>query len=93
MQLTFIVFDQYLRCAVTIALHALGQIMLNGLLQRPVAKTNHIAVVRVGEETGNALGSAQLQGDIGVGRGTQGEGREGESCEFQHAQILVSVVP
>jgi hypothetical protein len=28
-----------------------------------------------------------------MGGGTQGEGREGECCEFEHAQILFSVVP
>ncbi|MNL27685.1 hypothetical protein D3C87_1492900 [compost metagenome] len=56
--------------------------MLDGLLQRPVAKADHVAVVGIGEETGNTFGIAQLQVDIGMGCGTQGEGREGETCEF-----------
>jgi hypothetical protein len=67
--------------------------MLDGLLKRPVAKADDVAVVGVGEEAGYALGTAQLQVDIGMGCGTQGEGREGKSCKFKHAQILFSVVP
>ena len=53
--------------------------MLHGLLQRPVAKADHVAVVGVGEQPGDALGAAQLQADIRVGSGAQGEGGEGES--------------
>ncbi|MNQ82199.1 hypothetical protein D3C85_972450 [compost metagenome] len=66
--------------------------MLDGLLKRPVAKADHVTVVGVGEETGNAFGSAQLQVDIGVGGGAQGEGCESECREFEHAQILFSVL-
>ncbi|MNP20385.1 hypothetical protein D3C76_1129550 [compost metagenome] len=55
--------------------------MLDGLLQRPVAKADHVAVVGIGEQTFDAFGAAQLQGDIGVGSGAQGKGREGEACE------------
>ncbi|MNR44191.1 hypothetical protein D3C85_1629020 [compost metagenome] len=65
--------------------------MLDGLLERPVAKADHVAVVGVGEEAGNTFGSAQLQIDIGVDGSAQGEGCEGECREFEHAQILFSV--
>ncbi|MNV97833.1 hypothetical protein D3C71_1930050 [compost metagenome] len=66
--------------------------MLDGLLERPVAKADHVAIVGVGEEAGNAFGSAQLQIDIGMGGGAQGEGCEGECRKFEHAQILFSVL-
>jgi len=46
--------------------------MLDGLLQRPVSKADHIAVVGVREQTGDVFSAAQLQFDIGMGSGTQG---------------------
>ncbi|MNG20653.1 hypothetical protein D3C84_1049260 [compost metagenome] len=60
----------------------MGQVMLDGLLKRPVAKADHVAVVGVGKKAGNAFGAAQLEVDIGMGCGTQSESREGKSCKF-----------
>ncbi|MCY1371203.1 hypothetical protein D9M69_583370 [compost metagenome] len=81
-KLIVIGLDQNLRPGVAITLHALGQVMLDGLFKCPVAKADHVAVVGIGEETGNAFGTAQFQGDIGVGSGTQGDGCESQSCKF-----------
>ncbi|MNV77175.1 hypothetical protein D3C71_1705730 [compost metagenome] len=73
----------------------MGQVVLDRLFQRPVAIANHIAVVGVGEQPRDPLGTAQFQLGIGEGGGTQGKGGEGEaqSWEFEHAQILFSVGP
>jgi len=89
-ELIVVVFHQHFGVGVAVALHALAQVMGDGLLQRPVAKADHAAIVGVGEEAGDAFGAAQFQVDIGVGGGAQRERREGEACKFQHAQILFS---
>ncbi|MNE90402.1 hypothetical protein D3C80_1879100 [compost metagenome] len=78
--------------AVAVALHALGQVMLDGLFQGPVAKADDVAVVGVGKETGDAFGAAQLYVNVGgVGGGTEGQGGKRKCGEFGHAQILFSV--
>jgi len=90
-KLIVIGFDPHLCRGVAIALHALAQVVLDGLRQRPVAKAHDAAVVGVGEQTRDAFSAAQFQIDIGMGGGTQGEGREGKCCAFEHAQILLSL--
>src|SRR3546814_8004993 len=65
--------------------------MLNVLFQRPVAKENDVAVVGISEEAGDAFGTAQLNIDVGVGGGTEGQGGKRKYGEFGHAQILFSV--
>src|SRR3546814_21147148 len=56
--------------------------MLNGLFQRPVAKANDVAVVGISEEAGDAFGTAQLNIDVGVGGGTEGQGGKRKYGEF-----------
>lgn len=68
-ELIVVIFHQHLGIGVTVALYALAQVVSNGLLQRPVAKADHAAIVGVGEEAGDALGAAQFHVDIGVDGG------------------------
>ncbi|MNH48093.1 hypothetical protein D3C79_1116770 [compost metagenome] len=48
--------------------------MFYGLLQGPVAITDHVAVVGEGEKAGDALGVAQVDSRIGGGKAAEGQG-------------------
>ncbi|MNN80577.1 hypothetical protein D3C81_1973250 [compost metagenome] len=60
-----------------VTLHALRQVVLGGLLQRPVAVADHMAVVGEGEQPADALGIAQVNLRVGHGQAAEGEGGQG----------------
>ncbi len=58
--------DADLGPAVTVALQALVQVVLDGLLQRPRPKADHVAVIGVSEQLGDTLRAAQRYFDVGL---------------------------
>nr|BFE94171.1 hypothetical protein GCM10020185_47070 [Pseudomonas brassicacearum subsp. brassicacearum] len=81
--LVVIDFDVDLGRAVAVALHALSQVVLDGLFQGPVAKADDVAVIGEGKETGDAFGATQLYVNVGgVGGGTEGQGGKRKYGDF-----------
>ncbi len=84
-----------LGAAITVALQALVQIVLGGLLQRPWPKADYVAVIGERKQLGDPLRAAQWYFDVGLYDRTgeqcgQGEGQPGQ---FKHSCFLVSESP
>nr|GEV33775.1 hypothetical protein [Tanacetum cinerariifolium] len=89
-----VVMHSNLGGGVTITLHTLRQVMLDGLLQRPVAKADDVAIVGVGKQACDAFLAPQVDVDVGLSDEAQRQGGEGDAqCSgVFHAHVLVGVV-
>ncbi|MNH07344.1 hypothetical protein D3C79_667350 [compost metagenome] len=78
MQFVVVTTDLHGRACVSVALHALGQVVFHGLLKRPVAKADDVAVVGVGKQPVHAFLVAQVDPGVGLDGAAEGQCGQGE---------------